>query len=284
VALEGTRSSRDGLGATVVVAAGGRKQARAVLSQTSYYSHDDLRLHFGLGAHAKAESVEVHWPSGQVDVHREVAARQVFRVREGAAAAQAAKRGDAGTAKPGNGEVAEPGAEKVAPSPVLADLDGRPVEPLAGLSGKAVVFVFVKTDCPISNRYAPEVRRLQEKFEASGVSWRVVYTEPDGTADDVRRHLKQFGLPEPALVDARHALVKATGAKVTPEAAVFVPDGSGTRLVYRGRIDDRYASFGRMRPAPTSRELEDAIVAVLEGRAVAKATVPAIGCAIAEAP
>ena len=49
--LEGTRSNRAGLGATVVVTdVGERKQARAVLSQTSYYSHDDLRLHFGLGA------------------------------------------------------------------------------------------------------------------------------------------------------------------------------------------------------------------------------------------
>ena len=50
VQLEGTRSNRAGIGATVVVTAGGRRQARAVLSQSSYYSHDDLRLHFGLGA------------------------------------------------------------------------------------------------------------------------------------------------------------------------------------------------------------------------------------------
>src|SRR5262249_33480335 len=47
VKLEGTRSNRAGLGATVVVSAGGRKQARVALSQSSYYSHDDLRLHFG---------------------------------------------------------------------------------------------------------------------------------------------------------------------------------------------------------------------------------------------
>ena len=44
VRLEGTASNRTGLGATVRVTAGGRTQARAVLSQSSYYSHDDLRL------------------------------------------------------------------------------------------------------------------------------------------------------------------------------------------------------------------------------------------------
>jgi hypothetical protein len=87
VRLEGTRSNRAGLGATVLVTAGGRVQARAVLSQASYYSHDDLRAHFGLGASARAERVEVRWPSGQVDVRRDVAAGQVLTVKEGSSPA-----------------------------------------------------------------------------------------------------------------------------------------------------------------------------------------------------
>jgi len=85
VRLEGTRSNRAGLGATVVVTAGGRSQARAALSQTSYYSHDDLRLHFGLGRAARAERVEVRWPSGLVDVLRDVEGRRLVTVREGSA-------------------------------------------------------------------------------------------------------------------------------------------------------------------------------------------------------
>jgi hypothetical protein len=83
VALEGTRSSRDGLGATIVLSAGGRTQARAVLSQSSYYSHDDLRAHFGLGRAEKADRIEVRWPSGHVDVLRGVPAGRVVRVKEG---------------------------------------------------------------------------------------------------------------------------------------------------------------------------------------------------------
>ena len=59
VRLEGTRANRHGVGATVRVTAGGRTQARAVLSQSSYYSLDDLRLSFGLGAADRAERVEV---------------------------------------------------------------------------------------------------------------------------------------------------------------------------------------------------------------------------------
>ncbi|PYQ51725.1 MAG: hypothetical protein DMF78_12775 [Acidobacteria bacterium] len=87
VKLEGTRSNRAGLGATVVVGAGGRRQARAVLSQTSYYSHDDLRLHFGLGSALRADTIEVLWPSGTVDVLRDVPGRRVVRVREGSSPA-----------------------------------------------------------------------------------------------------------------------------------------------------------------------------------------------------
>ena len=54
-----------------------------MLSQSSYYSHDDLRLHFGLGAARAAETVEVRWPSGGVDVVADVAPNRVLTVREG---------------------------------------------------------------------------------------------------------------------------------------------------------------------------------------------------------
>jgi hypothetical protein len=54
-----------------------------VRSQSSYYSHDDVRLHFGLGSSERAQSVEVRWPSGQVDVRKDVAGRRVLTLEEG---------------------------------------------------------------------------------------------------------------------------------------------------------------------------------------------------------
>lgn len=83
IKVQGVQSNRTGLGARVVVSSGKGKQVQTVLSQTSYYSHDDLRLHFGLGEATKAERVEVFWPNGQTDVWQEVAANQVLTVREG---------------------------------------------------------------------------------------------------------------------------------------------------------------------------------------------------------
>jgi hypothetical protein len=83
VRLEGTVSNRTGLGATVRVTAGGRTQARAALSQSSYYSHDDLRLPFGLGGASRAERIEVWWPSGRQDVVTDVLANRRVTIREG---------------------------------------------------------------------------------------------------------------------------------------------------------------------------------------------------------
>jgi enediyne biosynthesis protein E4 len=85
IQLEGVKTNRDGLGATVLVTAEGRTQAQVVLSQASYYSHNDVRLHYGLGARAAADRIEVRWPSGTIDVLRDVQGRRVVKIREGSA-------------------------------------------------------------------------------------------------------------------------------------------------------------------------------------------------------
>lgn len=86
VRLVGRRSNRMGLGATVIVSSAGSREARAVLSQSGYYSHDDVRLHFGLGARERADEIEVRWPSGHVDVLRDVEGRRVVTIEEGTGA------------------------------------------------------------------------------------------------------------------------------------------------------------------------------------------------------
>jgi hypothetical protein len=88
VELEGTKSNRHGIGAIVLVTAGDRTQAQAVLSQASYYSHNDVRLHFGLGDRTVVDRVEVRWPSGAVDTLRSVAANSAITIQEGRPKAQ----------------------------------------------------------------------------------------------------------------------------------------------------------------------------------------------------
>ncbi len=82
--LIGKRSNRDGIGAMVIVKAGGLTMRTRVRSGSSYLSQSDLRAHFGLGMAGTAD-VEIHWPSGVVDKLKQVAGDQIRTVREGSA-------------------------------------------------------------------------------------------------------------------------------------------------------------------------------------------------------
>jgi hypothetical protein len=82
IRLEGTKSNRSGIGARVLARYGGKIQAQELLSQTSYLSASDPRLHFGLGASATAD-IEVHWPLGAIEKYPALAAGQLVTIREG---------------------------------------------------------------------------------------------------------------------------------------------------------------------------------------------------------
>ena len=159
----------------------------------------------------------------------------------------------------------------------LPDLDGRKIEPLQANDARAIVFIFIRTDCPISNSYAPELHRLYDKFARSGVRFWLVYPDPGESSQIIRKHITEYEYRLNVLRDPEHKLVKMTRVQVTPEAAVFSPSG---RMVYHGRIDDRYVTFGKTRPAPTTRDLEQVLEAMLEGKRVANKTTIAIGCFI----
>jgi hypothetical protein len=162
----------------------------------------------------------------------------------------------------------------------VLDLAGGPIDPLPRPGAGPAVLVFVRTDCPIANRYAPELRRLHDRFARRGISFWLVYPDPSETPDAIRRHQRDFGLGFRAVRDPQHELVRATQATVTPEVAVFISTGPEPRLVYRGRIDDRYVDFGRARPAPTRRDLREVLTALAAGSAVAPRTTAAVGCFI----
>jgi len=161
--------------------------------------------------------------------------------------------------------------------PGVRDLGDQPVNPL--VNGKTSVFIFVRTDCPISNHYAPEIQRLKEKYEPQKFAFWLVYPDADTTASEITGHLRDYQLSLPALRDPQHTLVKRTGAVVTPEAAVFL---ANRRQVYRGRIDDRYVDFGKERTVPTRRDLDNVLAAIASGKPIAPSTTRAAGCYIPE--
>jgi AhpC/TSA family protein len=141
---------------------------------------------------------------------------------------------------------------------------------------KAVVLLFVRTDCPVSNRYAPELQRLYERHAQQGVDFRLVYPEPGLTASVMEKHRKEYDFTIPALLDSNHTLVARARVRVTPEAAVFVRG----QLIYRGRIDDRYVDIGKSRPEATRRDLAEVLAALAAGKNLRLRQSKAVGCAI----
>lgn len=139
------------------------------------------------------------------------------------------------------------------------------------------VLIFVRADCPIANRYAPTIRELSERHAARGARFVLVYTDADATAEVIARHEREYDLPLATLRDPEHAWALRAGVTVTPEVAVY---DAMHRLVYRGRIDDRFAAPGISRPQARTQDLEQVLQALERGDSPPFTSTVAIGCPI----
>lgn len=142
---------------------------------------------------------------------------------------------------------------------------------------RATVFLFITTQCPIANSYAPEIQRITREYEPRGVTIHLVHCDHDITCEAAARHAKEYGLTAMVLLDHNHVLTDMLGATVTPEAAIVSPTGA---LLYLGRIDDRYVTPGTNREVITQHNLRDALEDVIAGRPVTTPRVAAVGCYI----
>jgi redoxin len=168
-------------------------------------------------------------------------------------------------------------AALIAAGPQIRTVDGAVLRPLAP-AGAANVLLFIATDCPISNGYAPEIQRICREYAPKGVNCALVYDDVRVTTDAARKHLADYryeGIT--AAIDKDGALARQIGATVTPEAAVV--DRAGA-VRYRGRLDNRYASLGKPRRVVTAHDLVDALDAVLSGKPVAAPETTPVGCFI----
>ena len=178
---------------------------------------------------------------------------------------------------------AAPALGEMEPAGGPVDLDGKPVNPLAGMDGRAVVLVFVTVDCPISNRYAPLINSLASRYADKDVGFWLVYPDRRLSEAAILKHRTDYALSLLAIRDPGHDLVRRSGALVTPQAAVFVASDEeidqGHRI-YTGRIDDQYIAFGKRRLRPTRHDLEDVLEAVAAGQTPDPRMTDAVGCAI----
>ncbi len=142
-------------------------------------------------------------------------------------------------------------------------------------SRKATALFFVLTDCPISNQFAPEINRICDAYEPRGVGCFLVYVDPEKSAEQIQAHAAEYSHSRPAVHDRDRALTAKAGATITPEAAVFAPDGE---MLYRGRINNLYASLGKSRQRASVHDLRQALDEILAGDPVSTPRTQAVGC------
>lgn len=155
------------------------------------------------------------------------------------------------------------------------DVTGH-VREVGTATSHGLAVVFVSTECPISNRYVPQLNQLAKEADGAGVQFFGVISEESGTMKDAAEWGKKYGVEFPVLFDASGEWARRLSPLRTPEAFVLSSDG---QVKYRGRIDDGWMTIARKREVVTTHELEDAIRAVAAGSEPKVSRTDAVGCA-----
>lgn len=161
---------------------------------------------------------------------------------------------------------------ELAPDFKMPTLEGKTLK-LSDFKGKAALLMFADTTCPCVKAYAARMKELDAKFSEFGL--RTVYVFSNGKMDtksEIAQFVKEQDYKWPIVLDLDQKLLKQFDAACSTE--VFLFDRKG-RLRYHGRIDDDTFEPNAVR----ERDLQSAIVAVLDGRAVPNAETQAFGCA-----
>jgi peroxiredoxin len=159
----------------------------------------------------------------------------------------------------------------------LMDISGKDWSWKDHSTSKAIVVLFIGTQCPINNAYMPLLAELHKTYAPRGVTFVAINANCQDTPVRIAAHAKEHGIPFPVLKDTANRVADLFAARRTPEA--FVLDANG-RILYRGRIDDQFG-IGYRRTQPTRRDLAEALDEVLAGKPVSQPRTQVAGCAIA---
>src|SRR5262249_31439958 len=141
-------------------------------------------------------------------------------------------------------EPSRPEKSAVAPFVLKDPRNDKPVALGDYKDRKAIVLVFLGTECPINNAYLPVLAGLAKAYESKGVTFLGINANRQDTPDRIAAHAKKFDIPFPVLKDPNNGVADQLGAKRTPEAIVL---DESRRIVYQGRIDDQFG-IGYSRP------------------------------------
>ena len=157
----------------------------------------------------------------------------------------------------------------------LTDPVGATVRLSAHAPGRPVVLVFLGTECPLANLYAPRLAELART--QSGVRFLGINPVPQDTSAAVARYAREHRLPFPVVKDPDARVAGLCGVTRTPEVVLLDP---ARRVRYRGRIDDQYEPGGKNRGKPTRHDLAEAITDLLANKPIRVPETTAFGCLI----
>ncbi len=169
---------------------------------------------------------------------------------------------------------AAPAIGSPAPTFTLSTLDGGTFSlDRAAASHKAVVVMFIATQCPFSNAYNERMRDMAAAYAKDGVLFLGINSNKTEPAEETREHARKHGFTFSVAKDPGNKVADLYGATHTPE--IFVVDPRGI-LRYHGRIDENSEDAAKV----TSPDLKNALDALLAGKPIAKAETKAFGCSI----
>jgi peroxiredoxin/mono/diheme cytochrome c family protein len=169
---------------------------------------------------------------------------------------------------------AEHGVGRLAPDITFTDTTGKAGKLSNFKSHKATVVLFTSTSCPVSQKYAPALARLEKAYRDRGVAFVFVNPIATDSAEDIAKAIKTHGFAGPFVHDKDGAFARAIGARTTTDA--FVLDSART-VVYHGAVDDQYG-IGYSLPAARTAYLAPALDAVLAGKVPTVQAIEAPGC------
>jgi len=159
----------------------------------------------------------------------------------------------------------------------LSDPNGAAVRLSAHARSQPVVLVFLGTECPLANLYAPRLAELARQTEPRGVRFLAIDPVPQDASAALAHFTHEHRLPFPMVKDPDARVAARCGATRTPQVVLI---DAGRRVRYRGRIDDQYVPGGKNRGKPTRHDLAEAIRDVLAGQPVRVPETTAFGCLI----
>jgi peroxiredoxin len=143
---------------------------------------------------------------------------------------------------------------------------------------KGLLVVFTCNHCPYAKAVWPRMIRLgryavEREINVLAINPNINPKYPDDAPDEMRKKIKEWGIPFPYLIDDTQKVARAFDAQCTPDIYLF---DAGQKLMYHGRIDDNWQEESKV----TKEELKSAITSLAEGKSIIEKQIPSMGCSI----